>query len=339
MQRRTTVLIRVVTLLLMLGAAAAIRTTASPATATKPATGTVKPALAAAAATKPATIARAASNISAGLHLGCIIPLAGPKANTGKAVQAAIQMAIKDYAPRLAGKPVTLTCENTNCRDTSALWGGQKLARSHVGELCGYCCSFRFRHTAARGTLQLRCALHSSHHNLQRTQATKLTNTTILTNRQNESDAIIGEVCSSASLGALGVINKFRIPLVSPASTSPALTIEDDYFYRTVPTDRHQGQFAAKSMLEGGAKTVVIASTSDSYGQELAFSFTAAFTRDGGKAYDVEVPSLTPNKGVGAVLAKLREVNADGLFIATNDVNWSAGRCIRLQSGRWSSQL
>lgn len=43
---------------------------------------------------------------------------------------------------------------------------------------------------------------------------------------------MVGEVCSAASLGALGVINKYQIPLVSPASTSPALSIPDDYFFR-----------------------------------------------------------------------------------------------------------
>ena len=46
---------------------------------------------------------------------------------------------------------------------------------------------------------------------------------------------MIGEVCSAASLGALGVINKFQIPLISPASTSPALSIKDDYFFRCAP--------------------------------------------------------------------------------------------------------
>ncbi|KIZ04521.1 hypothetical protein MNEG_3430 [Monoraphidium neglectum] len=154
---------------------------------------------------------------------------------------------------------------------------------------------------------------------------------------------MVGEVCSSASLGALGVVNKYQIPLVSPASTAPALSIKGDYFFRrapcmrrrlwgpprifvgqTVPSDKYQGQFAARRMIALGAKTVVIASSSDSYGQELAYNFIAAFTRDGGKAFNVEVPAQAPNKNASDIVDAVRARSANGVFIATNDLAWGA---------------
>jgi ABC-type branched-subunit amino acid transport system substrate-binding protein len=45
---------------------------------------------------------------------------------------------------------------------------------------------------------------------------------------------MIGDICSAASLAALSVANKFQVPLVSPASTSTALSSAGDYFFRRV---------------------------------------------------------------------------------------------------------
>ena len=68
-------------------------------------------------------------------HLGIIIPLSGGKANTGRAVKAAVEMAVRDLAPtKLPGVKVELIAEDTKCGDVGALWGGRKLARLHVGE-------------------------------------------------------------------------------------------------------------------------------------------------------------------------------------------------------------
>jgi ABC-type branched-subunit amino acid transport system substrate-binding protein len=46
---------------------------------------------------------------------------------------------------------------------------------------------------------------------------------------------MIGDVCSGSSLAATSVANKFQVPLVSPASTSTALSIPGDYFFRWGP--------------------------------------------------------------------------------------------------------
>ncbi|KAI8470700.1 MAG: periplasmic binding protein-like I [Monoraphidium minutum] len=238
--------------------------------------GSAAPAPAAAAA-PPAAGALAARgggarDRSKQLRVGCLVPLSGNKANTGRAVQAAIEMAIRDQAPGLLpGTKVELACEDTKCSDAPALWGGRKLVT------------------------------------------------------EGRADVMIGEVCSAASLGALGVVDKFEVPMVSPASTSPALSIKGDYFFRTVPSDRYQGQFAARKMLQLGAKRVVVAFTPDSYGQALSFHFIASFTRDGGAAFPTEAPPGPGPRDAGAVVEAVRKNNATGVFIATNDIAWGAG--------------
>jgi hypothetical protein len=44
---------------------------------------------------------------------------------------------------------------------------------------------------------------------------------------------VIGDICSRASVAAAGVANMRKIPIISPASTSPSLS-ETDFFFRTV---------------------------------------------------------------------------------------------------------
>ena len=54
--------------------------------------------------------------------------------------------------------------------------------------------------------------------------------------------AIVGAACSGATTAAVAVASAAGIPMVSYASTSPALTTIDDngYFFRVVPSDAQQ---------------------------------------------------------------------------------------------------
>lgn len=233
-----------------------------------------------AAAPKPAAAAapKAAAPGGKTFHIGCLVPLSGGsgKANTGKAVQAAIEMAIKDYQPKLPGVKIELTCKDTQCADVASLRAAQTLAR-------------------ASGV-----------------------------------DALVGDVCSAASLAATGVANKYQLPMISPASTSMALSTAGDYFFRTVPSDRYQGQYAARKMLDQGAKKIVVAYSDGSYGQGLSFSIIAAFTKEGGKAFPVAVP--LGSSDISGVLAEIQKQQPDGVFIASNQVLWGADLIKTLKS-------
>jgi hypothetical protein len=45
--------------------------------------------------------------------------------------------------------------------------------------------------------------------------------------------AMLGEVCSGASVAAAGVSNAKKLPIVSPSSTTPSLS-QPDFFFRVV---------------------------------------------------------------------------------------------------------
>jgi ABC-type branched-subunit amino acid transport system substrate-binding protein len=82
-------------------------------------------------------------------------------------------------------------------------------------------------------------------------------------------DAIIGAACSSASIAAADFLKLDHIPLVSPSSTSAALSdgVAYPYFARTAPSDAWQS-FALADLVEHllGVQRVATVNSEDSYG-------------------------------------------------------------------------
>jgi branched-chain amino acid transport system substrate-binding protein len=97
--------------------------------------------------------------------------------------------------------------------------------------------------------------------------------------------AIIGALCSGATIASA---NSVAIPngvvMVSPASTSPAITGLDDngLVFRTAPSDARQGQVLADVLLGRGINNVAVSYTNNDYGKGFADAFQAAFKRGNG---------------------------------------------------------
>ena len=95
---------------------------------------------------------------------------------------------------------------------------------------------------------------------------------------------VVGAACSGASIGANTVLSAAGIPMISYASTSPALSdsVAHPDFFRVVPSDALQGQALSavvKADMPADGTVGLIHMTND-YGAGLADSFTAAFTAD-----------------------------------------------------------
>ncbi len=93
--------------------------------------------------------------------------------------------------------------------------------------------------------------------------------------------AIMGADCSGVSTAiANNVAVPNGVPMISPSSTSPALTtIEDNgYFFRTAPSDARQGQVLAKIVMERGISEIAVTHTNNDYGKGLTDSFSSAYT-------------------------------------------------------------
>ena len=88
---------------------------------------------------------------------------------------------------------------------------------------------------------------------------------------------IVGAACSGATTGAIAVAAPAGVPMVSYASTSPALTTVDDdgHFFRVVPSDAQQA--VALTMVAAAAKVsnpAVLYMTND-YGAGLGDNFSS----------------------------------------------------------------
>jgi branched-chain amino acid transport system substrate-binding protein len=129
--------------------------------------------------------------------------------------------------------------------------------------------------------------------------------------------AIMGADCSGVTTA---IANNVAIPngvvMVSPSATSPALSTidDDDYFFRTAPSDARQGEVMAALVNEKGIDTVAITYTNNDYGKGLADSFAAAFQALGGTVA-INAAHEDGKADYSAEVAALQASGADTLMV------------------------
>ncbi|MEJ2044367.1 MAG: ABC transporter substrate-binding protein [Reinekea sp.] len=116
--------------------------------------------------------------------------------------------------------------------------------------------------------------------------------------------AIVGALCSGSTVAAA---NNVAVPagvvMVSPASTSPALTglNDNDMVFRTAPSDAYQGEMLAKLLESKGIDEIAITYVNNDYGKGFADALESAFSgtvtakeahEDGKADYRAELGSL-----------------------------------------------
>jgi branched-chain amino acid transport system substrate-binding protein len=129
--------------------------------------------------------------------------------------------------------------------------------------------------------------------------------------------AIVGADCSGVTIA---IANTVAVPngvtMVSPSATSPALsTIEDDdYFYRTAPSDARQGEIWADILMDRGVEEVAITYTNNDYGLGLAEAFERAFEEAGGTVL-ISAPHEDGRGDYSAEVAALQASGAQHLMV------------------------
>jgi ABC-type branched-subunit amino acid transport system substrate-binding protein len=106
--------------------------------------------------------------------------------------------------------------------------------------------------------------------------------------------AIVGSLSSGVTIAvAEGVAVPNEIVMISPASTSPAVSEvdDDDFLYRTVLSDAAQGLVLAQWAKEQGYKKVSTLYTNNAYGKGLSDQFVESFEAEGG-----EVPAAVSHE-------------------------------------------
>jgi ABC-type branched-subunit amino acid transport system substrate-binding protein len=121
--------------------------------------------------------------------------------------------------------------------------------------------------------------------------------------------AIIGALSSGVTVASSSVSIASGVVQISPSSTSPQLTdLEDnDFVFRTCPSDALQGVIQGTVAANAGYKTASVIYVNNPYGKGLAEAFASAFEKRGGKIvgmvpYEGEKPSYR-----GEVESAIRE--------------------------------
>ncbi len=106
--------------------------------------------------------------------------------------------------------------------------------------------------------------------------------------------AIVGSACPKITEEIL--INSAipnEIIMISPAATSPRLTNFDNnnYFFRTVPSDIRDGQILADITKDKKIKSLAITYVNNYYGKSLSDAYKAAV-----EAYDIKITAIIPHE-------------------------------------------
>ena len=128
--------------------------------------------------------------------------------------------------------------------------------------------------------------------------------------------AIVGALASGVTLAVAQSVTvpKQRL-LISPASTSPAITVleDDDFLFRTTVSDAAQGVVLARLAWDNGYETAGIMLINNAYGEGLADQFEETFVSLGGRVTG-KVPHEDSQPNYTSELEKATEGDPDVLL-------------------------
>jgi len=128
--------------------------------------------------------------------------------------------------------------------------------------------------------------------------------------------ALVGEIVSSRSLAAARVAQGEGVPMLTPSSTSPEVTQQGDYIFRSCYTDSFQGAALARFAFDNlnARRAAVLFDGGQRYSIELARFIREEFARRGGEV----VASEEYREGArdfSAQLAGVAAARPDVLFV------------------------
>jgi branched-chain amino acid transport system substrate-binding protein len=133
---------------------------------------------------------------------------------------------------------------------------------------------------------------------------------------QNKVSVIVGTVMSKVSLAGAPIAQSKGIPMISPTSTNPAVTLVGDYIFRACFIDPFQGLVNAKYAIDtlNMKKAAVLYDAGNDYTKGLAEVFRDEYTKMGGQIVAFE-SYATGTSDFNAQLVKIKAVNPDVLFL------------------------
>lgn len=130
--------------------------------------------------------------------------------------------------------------------------------------------------------------------------------------------AIVGEVASKRSLTGGGICQRFKIPMLSPASTNPEVTQVGDYIFRVCFTDDFQGPVAAKfAFNKKWTKVAILTDVANDYSKGLTKTFKETYGqlfKDSGQIV-AEETYREGDKDFKSQLKKIKAAGAEAIYL------------------------
>ncbi|MEK6854596.1 MAG: penicillin-binding protein activator [Nanoarchaeota archaeon] len=133
----------------------------------------------------------------------------------------------------------------------------------------------------------------------------------------NGVSAIVGEVCSGATLAAAPIAEENKIVMISASSTSPEITKSGDYIFRTVPSDSLQGSFGANLAYNKGYRKLAILHSNEEYGVGFRDVLKDKFSELGGQVVISEAFERG-STDLRTQLTKIKNSNPEVIYIISN---------------------
>ena len=133
--------------------------------------------------------------------------------------------------------------------------------------------------------------------------------------------AIIGHMTSGQTMAALPVVEKAGIVLISPTTSTPALTGKVDHFFRVLSDSAAEARSLAHHVVHGaGLQRMAAIYDNDNAAFTNAYltAFRSEFEKQGGRMVGEIGYSSSESPVFGKVVAQLREVDPQGLLIITS---------------------
>ena len=145
---------------------------------------------------------------------------------------------------------------------------------------------------------------------------------------------IVGPLASGITIAVANAVTvPNEIPQVSSSATAPSITVleDNDFLFRTAPSDAFQGVILAELATSLGYRSAGVLFINNAYGQGLADNFEAAFTAMGGSV--VKVPHESEQPSYASEIDRVTANDPDVLVAVSYPV--SAGVYIReaIESG------
>jgi branched-chain amino acid transport system substrate-binding protein len=128
--------------------------------------------------------------------------------------------------------------------------------------------------------------------------------------------AVLGEVASGMSLAGAPVCQENGVPMISPSSTNPRVTLVGDMIFRVCFIDPFQGEVCAKFARENqnATKVAVLYDQAAPYSTGLAEEFVKAFEALGG-TITTQQTYTAGDQDFTAQLTAIRSDNPDMVFV------------------------